>query len=118
MEPLTVPPAPPAVPSQPVASESARRHLAQAEAYRRRLWCSDAIEELERALHDDGGLRDDAEVTRVAIGCLTPKTRDKATRFLVDKVGVAAKRALEEAALADGNGEIRRGAALALERLR
>jgi hypothetical protein len=112
------PPPPPTVPSPPVANEAGRRHLMQALAYQRKLWCSDAIEELERAMHEDPGLRDEPAVTRVAISCLTPKTREKATRFLVERVGENARGALEEAARADANGEVRRGAALALERLR
>jgi hypothetical protein len=112
------PPPPPPIVNAPVASEGARRHLGQALAYQRRLWCSDAIEELEKALRDDPGLRSDHEVTRVAISCLTPRTREKATRFLVERVGTAAQGALEQAAAGDGNSEVRRGAALALERLR
>src|SRR5207249_3217072 len=38
--------APPVVMAAP-ESESGRRHLAQALAYQRRLWCSDALEELD-----------------------------------------------------------------------
>jgi hypothetical protein len=92
--------------------------MAMAEGYRQKLWCSDAIEELERALHDAPALRDDPELPRIAIACLTPKTRDKATRFLVEYIGEPARAQLTEAAQAAGNSEIRRGAELALEKMR
>ena len=115
---IVAPAPPPTVAGPSFASESARRHLAQAIAYQRKLWCSDALEELDRALRDDPSLRGDREASRIAISCLTPKTRDKAIHFLVDKVGMAAKSALTEAVESDPNLEVRRGAERTLEKLR
>ena len=111
-------PAPaPVASAAPAISDGARRHLEQAVTYQRRLWCTDALEELERALRDAPALRDDATLQRTAIACLTPKTRDKAVRFLVERVGPPARPALEDAARGDDNAEVRRGAQQALERL-
>ena len=97
--------------------EGARRHLQQAIDYQRRLWCSDAIEELEKALRDDAALRGDLSLQRTAISCLTPKTRERATRLLVERVGTGARAELQRAATESANSEVRRGAASALERL-
>jgi hypothetical protein len=88
-----------------------------AEAYRRRLWCSDAIEELEKAARSDAAIADDERSLRIAIACLTPRTREKSIRFLGEHVGAAARPALEEAAASYPNSEVRRGAQVALERL-
>ena len=109
-------PAPVRAPPPPIG-EAARRHLSQASGYAASLWCSDALNELERALHDDERLRDDRTVQSIAIRCLTPKTRDKATRFLVERVGAAARDALEAAVASDANAEVRHAAQKALERL-
>jgi serine/threonine-protein kinase len=115
--PVTRPtPAPPPPPSTSVP-ESARRHLAQAIDYQRRLWCSDAIEELDKALRDDASLRDDVSLQRTAISCLTPKTRDRAVRLLVERVGGSARGELERAATESANSEVRKGARATLERL-
>lgn len=57
-------------------------HVALAAAYQRKLWCSDAIEELERALRDEPGLAAHPAATAPALGCMGPKTRDKATAYL------------------------------------
>jgi eukaryotic-like serine/threonine-protein kinase len=113
------PPAPIVTAPPPVAalSESAAAHLSQARDYQRKLWCSDAVEELERALKADAAARHDPEAASVAIACLTPKTRDKATRFLVEKLGEESREPLREAAASDGNPEVRKGAERALERL-
>ncbi|HWE29870.1 MAG TPA: serine/threonine-protein kinase, partial [Polyangia bacterium] len=60
---MIVTPAPPPAATKTVVTpapagvpESARRHLAQAIEYQRRLWCSDALEELDKALRDDASL--------------------------------------------------------------
>jgi serine/threonine-protein kinase len=86
-------------------------------AYQRKLWCSDALEELERALRDQPSLAAEPPVTRAAIACLTSKTQSKAVRFLVEKVGAPATASLRAAAAADGNSDVKRGAERALERL-
>ena len=77
--------------------ESARRHLSMAIGYSQRLWCSDAIEELDKALRDDGALKDDPLVVRTAIVCLREKTRERAIRLLVERVGAGARGELERA---------------------
>ena len=109
-------PPPVAGPTAPLA-DAARRHLATAVSYQRKLWCSDAIEELERAVTADSRARTEREATRVAIACLTNRTQAKAVRFLVDRVGAPAAPALKAAAAGDANPDVRRGAARALERL-
>jgi len=101
---------------QPIA-EAAHHHVELAVGYQRKLWCSDALEELDRALRADERVRTDPDVTRTAIQCLTRKTQPKAIAFLVEKVGPGATVALETAARSDGNQEIRQGASRALERL-
>jgi hypothetical protein len=114
------PPPPPKVTTAPPPSTSApgaQRHLAQAVDYQRRLWCSDAIEELEKALRDDDGLRDDPTLQRTAIACLTPKTRERAIRLLAERVGPASKGELERAATDYPNAEVRKGARETLDRL-
>jgi hypothetical protein len=118
----TPPPTEPA--PQPLAAAATttvtpegQRHLATAVMYQRKLWCSDALEELEQALRNDAGLRGDDDVLRTAIACLTPKTRDKALHFLVERVGEPARAPLAAAVVSDPNGEVRRGARMALDRL-
>jgi serine/threonine-protein kinase len=118
--PAPAPPAPVAVkaaPPAPVITESARRHLALGASYQRKLWCSDALEELERALREAPGLRSDGELQRIAIACLTPKTQAKAVRLLVDRVGASAREALAAAVESDANLDVRVGAARALEQM-
>jgi len=102
----------------PVSSPSTRRRLVIADDYGRKLWCSDAIDELERALREDPGLRTDAEVTRIAIPCLRARTQAKALRFLVEMVGRDAIPALQTAATGDPKPDVRDGAARALSLLR
>ncbi|MGZ3426708.1 MAG: protein kinase domain-containing protein [Polyangia bacterium] len=97
--------------------EGARRHLQQAIDYQRKLWCSDALEELEKALRDDAALRDDLSLQRTAIACLTPKTRERATRLLVERVGAGSRAEVARAATESANSEVRRGAEKVLERL-
>jgi serine/threonine-protein kinase len=99
------------------APHDAAAHRALASAYQRKLWCSDALEELERALRDGPELRDDPQVARTAIGCLTPKTQARAIRFLRERVGAAAAAPLRAAASSELNPEIRRAAERALESL-
>ena len=105
---IAVAPPPPArgsaTPTAPVP-ESAQRHLAQAIDYQRKLWCSDALEELDKALRDDPGLSDDVSLQRVAIACLTPKTRERAARLLVERV--ASRRARGAGARSDGRRQLR-----------
>ncbi|HXU73276.1 MAG TPA: protein kinase [Polyangia bacterium] len=106
-----------AVAPPPASSPSAQRHLQQAIDYQRRLWCSDALEELDKALRDDEALRGDASLQRTAIACLTPKTRERAIRLLTERVGAAGRAELERAATESGNGEVRKGARETLDRL-
>jgi serine/threonine protein kinase len=110
--PVAAAPAPPA----PLAHD-AESHLEQAGDYQRKLWCSDALEELERALKSDAAVRHDPRAARIAVSCLTPKTREKATRFLVEKIGPEVRPLLQEAAQNDENSEVRKGAERALSRL-
>jgi hypothetical protein len=98
-------------------SATAARHLIKAVAYEQRLWCSDALLELDRAVTADARIVASPEVTTVAIRCLVPKTRARAVRFLVERVGEKARPALETSARADPNGDVRRGAEEALARL-
>ncbi len=106
-----------AAPSVPLAA-SARRHLDLAVDYQRKLWCSDAVEELDRALRDDARVRSEPGAARTAIACLTPKTQAKAIQFLVEKLGDEARAPLTAAAASNPNADIRHGAERALERLR
>jgi serine/threonine protein kinase len=104
-------------PSSPPTTEGARHHLQQAIDYQRKLWCSDALEELEKALRDDARLRDDLSLQRIAIACLTPKTRERATRLLVERVGASSRAEVQRAATESANSEVRKGADKVLERL-
>ena len=96
---------------------SAQRHLSMAVGYAGRLWCSDAIEELDKALRDDAALKDDPAVIRTAIVCLREKTRERAIRLLVERVGPSSRDELERAVTQGPNAEVRKGAQMALERL-
>jgi hypothetical protein len=91
--------------------------VALGSAYQQKLWCSDALEELDRALREAPPLRAAPEVTRPAIACLTAKTQAKAIKFLVDRVGIDAAPLLSDAAHGDPDPEVRRGAQRALDRL-
>src|SRR5262249_18442231 len=93
----------------------AAAHRTLARAYQRKLWCSDALEELERALRDGPELRNDPQVARTAIACLTPKTQAAAIGLLREAMGAPAAAALRAAVVSEGNPEIRRGAERALE---
>ncbi|HEX4460780.1 MAG TPA: protein kinase [Polyangia bacterium] len=108
-------PAPP-VQAAPFIPEDALRHVQQAVGYQRRLWCSNALEELDAALREAPALGSDETLQHTAIACLTPKTRDKALRFVVERLGAAARPALETAAT-DASPDVRRGAKMALDRL-
>jgi serine/threonine-protein kinase len=112
--PKPLPPPPPPAVGAPL-SRDAMAHLSLALDYQRKLWCSDAIEELERALKSDPGAR--LQTIHIAVACLTPKTREKAIRFLVERVGAEARPILEQAEAADENPEVRKGAERALARL-
>jgi serine/threonine protein kinase len=114
--PLPSPPVAVVPPPQP-ASGSARRHLQLADDYQRKLWCSDAIDELDRALRDDPQLRSAPEVTRIAIPCLRTRTQAKAVRFLVETLGADARSELDAALAAETRPDIRAGLERALSQL-
>jgi serine/threonine-protein kinase len=107
---------PAAVATSPI-SPSARHHLATAEDYQRRLWCSDVIEELDRALSEAPELAAEPEVTRIAIPCLRAKTQEKTMRFLIERVGANAKAELRAAAASESKADVREGAERVLARL-
>jgi serine/threonine-protein kinase len=96
---------------------SAQRHLSMAIGYAGRLWCSDAIEELDKALRDDPALSGNPAVVRTAIVCLREKSRERAIRLLVERVGPSSRDELERATTQGPNAEVRKGAQMALERL-
>ncbi len=96
------------------ASPSARRHLALAEDYQRRLWCTDAIDELGRALKDAPALRESVDVVRIALPCLRPKSQQRTLRFLVDQLGDSAIAPLKEALTVETRPEVRDGITRAL----
>jgi hypothetical protein len=98
-------------------SPAALHHLATAEDYQRRLWCSDVIEELERALRESPELASEPEVTRIAIPCLRARTQEKTMRFLVEHVGANAKAELEAVVANEPKADVREGAQRALARL-
>ena len=102
---------------QPATPPSARRRLTMADDYARKLWCSDAIDELERAVREDPRLRSDPELTRIAIPCLRARTQAKTLRFLVETVGADAIPALQAALVSEAKGDVRDGAQRALDRL-
>jgi hypothetical protein len=113
------PPAPPPAlaPATPVlASPSARHHLNLAEDYQRRLWCSDAIDELERTVREEPRLRANPELTRTAIPCLRAKTQERTIRFLVENVGSSARTELEAALAVESKPDVREGIVRALAR--
>jgi serine/threonine-protein kinase len=110
---------PPAVAAQPASpvTASGMRHFSLAVDYQRKLWCSDAIDELERTLRDEPQVRANPEITRTAIPCLRAKTQAKAVRFLVDSVGVDAKPELEAALAVESKTDVREGIERTLARL-
>jgi serine/threonine-protein kinase len=118
--PVTATPAgrPASAPSLPAAmAPGALKHLELAASYQRKLWCSDTIEELERAVHEDPRLRADPEVAHLAIACMRSHTVDRASRFLVERLGESARAELESAASGETNAEIRKNAQRVLEKL-
>src|SRR5262249_45289945 len=88
------PPAGVAAELQPV-SASARRHLKLAADYQQKLWCVDAIEELQRAVREEPQLRSNRELVRIAIPCLRAKTQAKTIQFLAGDVGAEARTELQ-----------------------
>jgi serine/threonine protein kinase len=114
------PAAPPlAVDSAPQAlqvSPSAYRHLQLAADYQRKLWCADAIDELDRALRDEPALRAAPDLVRIAVPCLRQKTQDKAAQFLV-RVGADARPELEAALAGNLKPDVREGVQRVLARL-
>jgi serine/threonine-protein kinase len=105
--------APPPIP----VSASARRHFSLAEDYQRKLWCSDAIDELERTLREEPQLRSHPELTLTAIPCLRAKTQAKTIRFLVESVGSDARAELEAALAVESKPDVRQGIERTLEQL-
>jgi len=108
------PPTAQVLPRETPISPSALRHLDTAEDYQRRLWCADAIDELQRALRDDPRLRSEPAVTRTAIPCLRARTQAKTVRFFVDSIGESAIDELRAAASGDIKPDVREGARRAL----
>jgi serine/threonine protein kinase len=105
-------PPPTAVPvPQPPRGES--RHMKLALDYQRKLWCSDALDELEKAVREDASIGASPPAIDIAVGCLRQKTQDKAVRFLVDNAGQAALSALAEVESKDSRADYRYGAARA-----
>jgi serine/threonine-protein kinase len=74
-----------AEPERTTITSEAQHHLELASQYQRKLWCSDAINELERAVKAQPGL-ETPELERIASSCMREKTRDKAQRFLDEYV--------------------------------
>jgi hypothetical protein len=81
--------------------------------YERKLWCSDALNELERAVHDDPRLGENPVAIGVAIGCLRLRTQARAIHFLVESAGAAALPALADIEARDPRIELRAGASRA-----
>ncbi len=100
-----------------LVAESTARHLRSAAEYSQKLWCADAIEELERALNETPALRADPELVRISVPCLRAKTQAKAIRFLVDRVGPDAHAELQAALSGDLKPDVRQGVERALARL-
>ncbi len=88
-----------------------------ASEYQRKLWCTDAINELQRALQDAPELRTDPELIRIAIPCLRARTQTRTIQFLVEDVGPAAIPALEAALKEPLKPDVRDGAQRVLEHL-
>jgi hypothetical protein len=110
--------APAAAAAAPAAlPAAARRHLDLAEDYQRKLWCSDALDELERALLESASPQARTQAARVAIPCLRAKTQPRAIQFLVANVGPAAREALQSALATDLKPDVREGVERALARL-
>jgi serine/threonine-protein kinase len=93
---------------------SARTRIA--DNYARKLWCSDAMSELEQALREQPDLRSSPDLSRPAIRCLTTRHYPRVSRFLAERVGADARGPLEAAAASDPNPEVRRNAQKLLER--
>jgi hypothetical protein len=100
-----------------VVPPSALRHLQLAAEYQQKLWCADAIEELERALSEQPALRTVPDVVRIAIPCLRSKTQAKAMRFLVERVGAGAQGELQAALLQGLKPDVRQGVERTLAQL-
>ena len=116
----TPPPAPKVATTPPASSApSAQRHLQQAIDYQRKLWCSDALEELDRALRDDArAARRRRRCSARPSRCLTPKTRERAMRLLVERVGAGgARRARARGGRERQRRGARKGARATLDRL-
>jgi serine/threonine protein kinase len=99
------------------AEDPARAHLAHAAEYQRKLWCTDALNELQRALQAAPELRTEPELMRIAVPCLRARTQARAIQFLVDEVGPAAIPALQAALHSSVRADVREGAQRVLERL-
>jgi hypothetical protein len=114
-------PASPSVVAPSVArgalSASVRRHLSLSQEYRQKFWCSDAIEELKRALAEEPQLRADPEIVRAALPCLRAKAQAKTIEFLVTDVGVAGRPELQAALASELKPDVREGVQRVLARL-
>jgi serine/threonine protein kinase len=98
-------------------SPAGRRHLAAAQDYGRKFWCSAAIDELQTGLHEAPELRSDPQLTRMMIPCLRAKTQEKTLEFLVTVMGRDAKPELEAALSEDLRPDVRDGVHRALARI-
>jgi serine/threonine-protein kinase len=98
-------------------SASARRHLELAQDYQQRLWCADAIAELERALKEEPELRANSDVIQTAIPCLRSRTQSRTIQFLVERIGADAEPELQAALGRDLKPDVREGVERVLARL-
>jgi serine/threonine-protein kinase len=99
----------------PISAESYRHYKLAAE-YQQKLWCADAIDELDRAIRAQPELRGSPDVVRIAIPCLRAKTQAKAAQFLVG-MGPGARAELEAARSQDLKPDVREGVERVLARL-
>jgi hypothetical protein len=106
-----------ATPAATPISTSARRHLELAQDYQQRLWCADAVAELERALREEPELRANADVIQTAIPCLRSRTQSRTIQFLVERVGADAQPELQAALSRDLKPDVREGVQRVLTRL-
>jgi serine/threonine-protein kinase len=98
-------------------SAAARRHLELAQDYQQRLWCADAIAELERALKEEPELRANSDLIQTAIPCLRSRTQSRTIQFLVERIGADAQPELQAALGRDLKPDVREGVERVLARL-
>jgi serine/threonine-protein kinase len=114
----TPPPAFAAAPAAAPGSAAARRHLELAQGYQQRLWCADAVAELERALKEDPELRADPDLIRIAIPCLRARTQSRTMQFLVERIGADGQFELQAALDGDLKPDVREGVQRVLAAIR